>query len=153
MTKLVANSDVKIDKAVRMYVSKVEKEADLSLVDKDITYKKFLSNRMLIVHSIRRGLPYEIYDLIKERTPFNEEDWAQFLGVSLRTLQRNKSKKDFVFDPIPTEKILELAEVTALGKEVFDSMIQTYILFVEEILGLEEEKPDDLNASQRCGGT
>ena len=107
MTKLVANSDVKIDKAVRMYVSKVEKEADLSLVDKDITYKKFLSNRMLIVHSIRRGLPYEIYDLIKERTPFNEEDWAQFLGVSLRTLQRNKSKKDFVFDPIPTEKILE----------------------------------------------
>ena len=118
MTKLVANSDVKIDKAVRMYVSKVEKEADLSLVDKDITYKKFLSNRMLIVHSIRRGLPYEIYDLIKERTPFNEEDWAQFLGVSLRTLQRNKSKKDFVFDPIPTEKILELGNVTELSNNI-----------------------------------
>ncbi len=127
MTKLVANSDVKIDKAVRMYVSKVGKESDLTVVDKNITYKKFLSNRMLIVHSIRRGLPYELYDLIKERTPFNEEDWAQFLGVSLRTLQRNKTKKDFVFDPIPTEKILELAEVTALGKEVFDTKEQFYL--------------------------
>ena len=33
-------SDVKIDKAVRMYVTKVEKESDLTVVDKNITYKK-----------------------------------------------------------------------------------------------------------------
>lgn len=39
MSKLVANSDIQIDKAVRLYVHKVEKEANYQLVDKDITYK------------------------------------------------------------------------------------------------------------------
>ena len=89
-------------------------------------------------------MPYEIYDLIKERTPFNEEDWAQFLGVSLRTLQRNKSKKDFVFDPIPTEKILELAEVTALGKEVFDTKEQFYLWLNTPNFALGNLKPFEL---------
>ena len=54
MSKLVANSDIQIDKAVRSFVNKVEKESNLSVVDKDLTYKKFLSSKLLIVHSIMR---------------------------------------------------------------------------------------------------
>ena len=126
MSKLVANSDVQLDKAVKLYALRVEKDTNYNLVDKNVTYKKFLSNRMLIVHSIRRGLPYELYDLIKQRAPFKEGEWAEFLGVSTRTLHRNKTTKDFYFDSIPTEKIIELAEVTALGKDVFDTEEQFY---------------------------
>ena len=144
MSKLVANSDVQIDKVVRLYVSKVEKEANYQLVDKDITYKKFLSNRMLIVHSIRRGLPYELYDLIKKRTPFKEDEWADFLGVSTRTLHRNKTRKDFYFDSIPSEKILELAEVTALGIDVFDSEDQFYNWLNTPSFALGSLKPIEL---------
>lgn len=127
MSKHVANSDVHLDRAVRSFVSKVGRESNLVIVDKDITYKNFLSNKMLIVHSIRRGIPYDLYELIKEKTPFKQEDWADFLGLSTRTLLRNKSKTNYVFDSIPSEKILELAEVTSLGKDVFDSEEQFYM--------------------------
>ncbi len=33
---------------------------------------------------------------------------------------------------------------SALGSEVFQKMIRTYVTFVKDILGLKEEKPDDL---------
>ncbi|WP_396167918.1 antitoxin Xre/MbcA/ParS toxin-binding domain-containing protein [Flavobacterium sp.] len=127
MLKLVANSDIELDNAVRTFVSKVGKESNLTLVDNELTYKDFLSNKMLIVHSIRQGIPYYLYELIKEKTPFKQEDWADFLGVSERTLVRNKAKVDYVFESIPSEKILELAEVTSLGRDVFDSEKQFYL--------------------------
>lgn len=143
MTKLVSNSDIKIDKAIKSYVSDVEKDFYI-FQESASTYKNFLSNKMLIVHSIRRGLPFQIYDLIKERTPFKEEDWADFLGISIRTLQRNKIKKDFVFDSIQTEKIVELAEVTMLGKDVFDSKEQFYLWLNTPSFALGSLKPFDL---------
>ena len=127
MLKLVANSDIQLDNAVRTFVSKVGKESNLTLVENELTYKDFLSNKMLIVHSIRQGIPYYLYELIKEKTPFKQEDWADFLGVSERTLVRNKAKVDYVFESIPSEKILELAEVTSLGRDVFDSEKQFYL--------------------------
>jgi putative toxin-antitoxin system antitoxin component (TIGR02293 family) len=144
MSKLVANSDVKLDKAVKLYALKVERDTNFNLVDKNVTYKKFLSDRMLIVHSIRRGLPYELYDLIKQRAPFKEDEWAEFLGVSTRTLHRNKATKDFYFDSIPSEKILELAEVTALGKDVFDTEEQFYQWLITPSFALGSLKPIQL---------
>jgi putative toxin-antitoxin system antitoxin component (TIGR02293 family) len=144
MSKLVANSDVRLDKAVRTFVSKVGKESNLTIVDKDLTYKNFLSNKMLIVHSIRRGIPYELYELIKERTPFKQEDWADFLGVSSRTLLRNKLKSNYVFESIPSEKILELAEVTSLGKDVFDAEEQFYMWLNLPNFALGNLKPFEL---------
>jgi len=116
-----------IDKAVRALVNKVEQDRGYKLLNKNITYDEFLKNRMLIVHAIREGIPYELFNLIKEITPFNEEDWASFLGISTKSLQRNKIKEDFIFKPLQSEKILELAEVTSLGNTVFDSVEQFYL--------------------------
>lgn len=115
-----------IDKAVRVLVNRVERDRGYKLLNKKITYEEFLKNRMLIVHAIREGISYELFSLIKEVTPFNEEDWASFLGISTKSLQRNKVKEDFIFKPLQTEKILELAEVTSLGNTIFDSEDQFY---------------------------
>lgn len=112
-------ANLKIDKAVRTYLKKVEQDQHLHLSDKQITYKEFLSNRMLIVHSIREGIPYRLYKLIQEKTPFSEEEWAEILNISTKTLQRYRASKNHVFKPIHSEKILELAEVTSLGNSVF----------------------------------
>lgn len=116
-----------IDKAIRVLVNRVEQERGYKLLNKNITYDEFLKNRMLIVHAIREGIPYELFNLIKEITPFNEEDWASFLGISTKSLQRNKIKEDFIFKPLQSEKILELAEVTSLGNTVFDTEAQFYL--------------------------
>lgn len=113
------DANLKIDKAVRTYLKKVEQDQNLHLDEREITYREFLSNRMLIVHSIRKGIPYRLFRLIQEKTPFKEEEWAEFLSISTKTLQRYKASKDHVFKPAHSEKILELAEVTSLGITVF----------------------------------
>ena len=133
-----------IDKAVRVLVNRVEQERGYKLLNKKITYDEFLKNRMLIVHAIREGISYDLFNLIKEVTPFNEEDWASFLGISTKSLQRNKIKDDFIFKPIQSEKILELAEVTSLGNAVFDTENQFYLWLNTPSFALGNLQPIEL---------
>ncbi len=133
-----------IDKAVRVLVNRVEQERGYKLLNKNITYDEFLKNRMLIIHAIREGIPYELFNLIKEITPFSEEDWASFLGISTKSLQRNKIKEDFIFKPLQSEKILELAEVTSLGNAVFDTEEQFYLWLNTPSFALGNLEPIEL---------
>lgn len=133
-----------IDRAVRVLVKKIEQERGYKLLDKNITYEEFLKNRMLIVHAIREGISYELFNLIKEITPFKEEDWASFLGISTKSLQRNKIKEDFIFKPLQSEKILELAEVTSLGNSVFDTETQFYMWLKTPSFALGNLQPIEL---------
>ncbi len=144
MSNLALSIDVELDEAVRSFVQKVGEASFLVLEEKEITYKKFLADKMLLVHSIRIGIPYNLYEMIKSRTPLNTEDWATFLGVSSRTLLRNKAKRDFVFEPLSSEKILELAEVSLLGTEVFDSEEQFYSWLRSPNFALDQMRPFDL---------
>jgi putative toxin-antitoxin system antitoxin component (TIGR02293 family) len=133
-----------IDKAVRVLVNRVEQDRGYKLLNKNITYDEFLKNRMLIIHAIREGIPYELFNLIKETTPFSEEDWASFLGISTKSLQRNKIKEDFIFKPLQSEKILELAEVTSLGNDVFDTEEQFYLWLNTPSFALGNLEPIEL---------
>lgn len=138
------NQGLQLDKAVRVYVNKVEKESGYKLINKNITYNDFLKNRMLLVHAIREGVSFDFFNLIKEKTPFNDEDWANFLGISTKSLQRNKAKDSFVFKPIQSEKIFELAEVTSLGNEVFDDEQTFYSWLNTPSFALGNLKPIEL---------
>jgi putative toxin-antitoxin system antitoxin component (TIGR02293 family) len=144
MEAIKLKSGEAIDKAVRVLVKRVEQERGYKLLNKNITYDEFLKNRMLIVHAIREGIPYELFNLIKEITPFNEDDWASFLGISTKSLQRNKIKEDFIFKPLQSEKILELAEVTSLGNLVFDTETQFYMWLKTPSFALGNLQPIEL---------
>jgi putative toxin-antitoxin system antitoxin component (TIGR02293 family) len=144
MEALKIKSGIAIDKAVKVLVNRVEMDRGYKLLNKDITYDEFLKNRMLIVHAIREGVSYDFFNLIKEKTPFNEEDWASFLGISTKSLQRNKIKKNFIFKPIQSEKIFELAEVTSLGNGVFDTEEQFYLWLNTPSFALGNLQPIEL---------
>jgi putative toxin-antitoxin system antitoxin component (TIGR02293 family) len=144
MEALKINQTAQLNKAVQFYVSKVEKESGYKLISKNITYTDFFKNRMLLVHAIREGVSFDFFNLIKERTPFNDEDWASFLGISTKSLQRNKAKDSFVFKPIQSEKIFELAEVTNLGNEVFDEESDFYSWLNTPSFALGNLKPIEL---------
>ena len=144
MERIKIKSKVAIDKAVRVFVDKVEQDRGYKLINKNITYNEFLQDRMLLVHSIRKGIPYDFFNLIKESTPFNEEDWASFLGISAKSLQRNKVKENFVFKALQSEKIFELAEVTSLGATVFDTEEQFYLWLNTPSFALGSLKPIEL---------
>lgn len=88
---------------------------------KGLPLTRFFSDRMMVVDVIRQGIPTSLFMSIKEMTPFSDQEWSDFLDISLKSLQRYKKESDYVFRSIHSEKIIELMEVTAVGLEVFDT--------------------------------
>ena len=133
-----------VNKAIRTYVDGMDTSNRFKIKSDDLTYNNFFQNKMLIIHSIRQGFPYNLFSLIKEITPFTEKDWAEYLNLSIKTLHRYKNDTAFHFKPIHTEKIIELAEVTNFGKEVFDSIEQFYTWLNTPSYALGNLKPAEL---------
>lgn len=94
-----------------------------------VTYQEFFANKMLIIAIIRQGVPFSFFELIQEYTPFSERDWAGFLDISTKSLQRYKTDKQHLFKASHSEKIIALAEVTNLGLEVFGEMEKLRLWF------------------------
>ncbi len=144
MIELVENNDIQINKELNTYLKRIERSGKIKIYTKNITYKNFLKNRMLIVKSIRSGIPYSLFKHIKDITPFTESDWATFFDISTRSLQRYKKESEYIFKPIHSEKIIELAEVTNLGKDIFDSNEKFYTWLNSSSLALDNLKPIEL---------
>ncbi len=138
------NEKTYLKEEVNTLVNEVAAVYKSELKNKDISYSDFLNNKLLIVHSIRNGISYSFYDKIKELSPFTEKDWANFLGISTKTLQRFKNEKKHLFKPQHSEKIIELAEVTNYGNEVFDSGNKFYEWLKSPSIALGSMIPLDL---------
>ncbi len=130
-----------LNEAIVSYASALRKQNGIS---KNLTYRDFLSDRMLIVQAIRAGIPFRLFALIKEETPFSDEEWAEFLSISIKSLQRYKVSKNYLFKPIHSEKILEIAEVTELGKMVFENHDKFLLWLSTPSFALGNLKPIDL---------
>lgn len=98
-----------------------ERQASRSTSGEGLRTAQFFSDRMLLVEMIRKGIPTSLFLTIKEMAPFSDEEWSDFLDISLKSLQRYKKEPDYLFKSIHSEKIIELAEVTVMGLEVFDT--------------------------------
>lgn len=85
------------------------------------SFPDFFADRMLIIKAIKEGLPYKIFSQIQAFVRFPDSEWAEFLDISLKSLQRYSQDDAFRFKSIHSEKILEIAEVTQFGIEVFGS--------------------------------
>lgn len=122
MTTTKSNIESKLNKEINTLLKQARnKEYHIDL-NKAITYDDFLANKMLIIMAIRAGIPYSLFDLIQFYTPFTENDWANFLDISTKSLQRYKASSGHHFKPIHSEKIIEMAEVTKVGLDVFGDM-------------------------------
>ncbi|MTI32084.1 DUF2384 domain-containing protein [Cytophagales bacterium RKSG123] len=91
-------------------MSALEINNDFSTLDEKDT--------MLLIATVREGLSHRMFSKIAAISPWSQKEWADFLHISERTLQRyQKEKKDF--DPIHSEKILEIALLYKKGIETF----------------------------------
>ncbi len=121
MTTIDINIKYKLDKEISTIIRRSRIDKKFLSSKKDLTYADFLSNKMLMILIIREGIPYSFFNLIQLYTPFSDNDWANFLEISKKSLQRYKqSSKNF--KPIQSEKIIEMAEVTNVGLDVFGDM-------------------------------
>jgi putative toxin-antitoxin system antitoxin component (TIGR02293 family) len=122
MTVPISRLEGKLDKEVAAFFKAGKADAYPVASKGKITYKGFLEDKMLIIAAIRMGIPYSLFDLIQAYTPFTENEWADFLDISTKSLQRYRASADHHFKPIHSEKIIEMAEVTSMGLDVFGSM-------------------------------
>lgn len=113
-----------------------EQTEELSLSD-------FFSNKLFLIHAIRKGIPYSLFEIICDMTPLTLSDWAEYLNISGKSLSRYR-QQNTLFKPIYTEKILEVAEVTNLGLEVFGDMEKLKHWFETPNYALGNQKPFDL---------
>jgi putative toxin-antitoxin system antitoxin component (TIGR02293 family) len=119
----------KIDKEITSIVRRSKSEHKFLRGKSNITYSDFFANKLLMILVIREGVTYHLFDLIKHATPFTEENWADFLDISTKSLHRYKQTAKS-FKPIQSEKIIEMAEVTNVGVDVFGD-IQKFKLWLE----------------------
>ncbi len=145
MEAALLDIETKLDKEIATFF----KESDTSKfpvsIDNDkITYSDFLSNKMLIIAAIRIGISYSLFGLIQHYTPFTENNWADFLDISTKSLQRYKAEKKHHFKTIHSEKIIEMAEVTQMGLDVFGDMEKLKLWLNTQNYALGNLKPIDL---------
>lgn len=139
------NSNLReVNEAMVNYVQHIDKSSQHNINIEAFNYANFFDDKMLIIHSIKQGIPYTLFNKIKKITPFTDDDWANYLNVSKKTLQRHAASSNYVFKPIHTEKIIELAEVTHLGNEVFDTQAQFYLWLNTPSYALGNLKPAEL---------
>ncbi len=130
----------KLDKEIASFFS-VNK---INVPNRQITYEKFLEDKMMIIVAIRTGIPYSLFDLIQNYTPFSESDWADFLDISTKSLRRYRTSPEHHFKIIHSEKIIEMAEVTKVGLDVLSSIEKLKLWLNTTSYALGKLKPIEL---------
>jgi len=75
-------------------------------------------NMLAIIDVVRTGISFNEFDKIVGNAPFSLAEWANYLQLSERTIQRAQKEKK-AFQPIQSERIVELAMLYEYGVEVF----------------------------------
>lgn len=133
----------KLDKEISLLFDRTSVGNRASKIKRELTYSGFFSDKMLIIEAIRLGIPYSLFDLIQHYTPFSEQDWAVFLNISTKSLQRYKQSSK-QFKPNQSEKIIEMAEVTNIGLDVFGDMFKFKLWLDTPNFALGNMRPMDL---------
>ncbi len=139
-----SNIKTKLDREIVRFLNGDNKKGIKQITKKRIGYNEFLSDKMIMIAAIRAGIPYSLFELIQTYTPFTENDWANFLDLSTKSLQRYKSTKSHSFKAIHSEKIIEIAEVTNVGLEVFGGIEKLRLWLNTPNFALAKQKPVEL---------
>lgn len=108
------------------------------------SYGHFLNNPLGVSELIEKGLSYNFFNALSKNIPFNEDEWAEILNISTKSLQRYRLDKSFLFKPIHAEKIMEITEVTYLGLEVFGDAQKFKTWLKTKNFSLGNHSPQDL---------
>jgi putative toxin-antitoxin system antitoxin component (TIGR02293 family) len=135
---------IKLNRKISSIVRLWRSQKDLSFhYDAVLTFDSFLTNKLAMIHLIRQGVPYSLFDTIQDYTPFSETDWANILDLSTKSLQRYKQSSR-QFGPLQSEKIIEMAEVTNVGLDVFGDMSKFKLWLDTPNFALGKIKPIEL---------
>jgi putative toxin-antitoxin system antitoxin component (TIGR02293 family) len=96
-----------------------------------------------LIKAMREGIPFNTFSEITENSSFSIDDWSSFLHLSERTIQRYKKEKKS-FDPIHSERILEITMLYNRGSEIFGGNEQFDTWLDSKSIALGGIKPKEL---------
>jgi putative toxin-antitoxin system antitoxin component (TIGR02293 family) len=110
----------------------------------DMSYESIDDNNiMYLVDTVRRGIKFKVFINIVDNSPFSVEEWSSYLHISERTIQRYK-KEEKTFDPLHSEKILEITLLNKKGIEVFGNPQKFNTWLDSKNIALGGVKPKEL---------
>jgi len=92
---------------------------------------------------VREGLSYNYFTTLSERIQIELQEWADYLHLSERTIQRYK-KEGKTFDPIHSEKIILIELLYKKGIDVFGIEENFYTWMDTKSVALGGVRPKDL---------
>ncbi|MDO9256810.1 MAG: DUF2384 domain-containing protein [Bacteroidales bacterium] len=91
----------------------------MEIFDPMVTYGSIDDiNAMSLITMVRKGIGFAVFDTFANKSPFTSNEWSTYLHLSERTMQRYRIEKR-TFDPLQSEKIIEIALFYNKGVEVF----------------------------------
>ena len=93
--------------------------------------------------AVKKGVKYSQFKKLAEEIPFTAGDWSAVLNLTERTMQRYKNEQK-TFDPIYSDKILQIAILYSLGNEVFGDKANFDTWLETKNVGLGGVKPKEL---------
>lgn len=93
-----------------------------------------------LVELVRQGIGFAAFDKFASTSPFSLSEWSTYLHLSERTMQRYRSEKK-TFDPLQSEKIIEIALFYNKGVEVFGTAEKFNSWLNSDNLALGKIKP------------
>ncbi len=96
-----------------------------------------------LIHAIKNGIQFSFFEKLAKRIPFTLREWASYLHLSERSLQRYKKEKG-TFNPVTSEKIIEIAMLNKYGIKVFGKQQKFNTWLSSKNLALGGVNPKDL---------
>ncbi len=114
------------------------------VLSSELSYKQIDDRDVFIlISTVREGIKYALFQNIANISPFSTTEWSNFLHLSERTFQRYKKDKR-TFDPLHSEKILEITLVYNKGVEVFGDKLNFDAWLSAKNVALGGIKPKEL---------
>lgn len=116
----------------------------LDLFEPQLSYGAIDDRRVIaLMQLVRKGIEFTTFLNFADRSPFSLNEWADFLHLSGRSMQRYKKEKK-TFDPLQSERILEIAMLYKKGIEVFNTSDKLDSWLNTENIALGNIKPKQL---------
>lgn len=96
-----------------------------------------------LISAIKNGIHFSFFEKLAQKIPFSQNEWSSFLHLSERSLQRYKKNRG-TFNPVTSEKIIEIAMLNKYGIEVFGDQQKFNIWLSAENVALGGIRPKSL---------
>jgi len=91
----------------------------------------------------RKGITIGLFEEIEKSSSYTLKEWSKFLHLTERTIQRYKKEKR-KFEPLQSERIIEITKLNFKGKEVFGSKVNFEEWMNSKIIALGNVRPIEL---------